>query len=768
MKSILITQCLQNDFVAPIGKFDPLPNALHIGYKEALRLIGEKPAEGPVSTLMSWAYKLEKEKIKIIHVRDWHDASDASQQEHLRQFGLHCLKNTAGAEFVFEKLRRQHADVEVVNASGLNDFVDTDLGKILSPFRDEKIKVGVAGVWTEAKITFLLYELKTRFPNFDLSVCSALTASSSTAMHFIALDQLKNILGIKIVESIGDFTNFLSGTMPELPVELNSRVSSAKFTFDKDLLSEADQRLLSYLFRDAKEVSFRVLDGGFSGNVVLKATATDLFGHRQVPTVIKIGQRNLISKERASFERIQEILGNNAPAIVDFAEDNERGAIKYRYAAMLDEKVSSFQKFYESNEPLEKVFTVLETVFEKQLGRLYKAARPEKLDLLNYYDFNPRYANSVRKKVEALTGAAANGETITVAGKSIFNICNFYETELGTKGEYNPHEHYMSYIHGDLNGANIMIDAQQNIWIIDFFHTHFGHVLRDLIKLENDLLFIFTKINSPGEFSEACRLIDVLVSHEDLGDLPENNGQAFSPDLQRTFDTVCKLRSFYPALIQTDKIPYQYFVAMLRYAVHTLSFDECNEWQKKLALYMASGCCVRVRNHLKNSKKLRVDFISSHEEKIRGDGLIGLTILPGRKDRGRDLNEDIETLRKEGVKNIVCLLSENEFEGYGVRELKKVYDDNGFDVHYLRILDQSVCTKSEMEEAVKWVFSRVEKNEKTLLHCVGGLGRSGMLAACFHKKFSGLDAEGALKLVRSCRGARAIENEIQENFVRQF
>ncbi|MBC7863852.1 MAG: isochorismatase family protein [Bacteroidia bacterium] len=769
MKSILITQCLQNDFVAPIGKFDPLPNSLHIGYKEALRLIGENSEHGPVNTLIKWAYNSANDTLKIIHIRDWHDANDPEQKEHLRQFGLHCLKNTGGAEFVFEKFRNTSSDSVTVNASGLNDFFNTELEKTLSVFKNEKIKVGITGVWTEAKISFLAYELKTRYPNFDISVCSALTASSSTSMHFIALDQLKNILGVKVFESIGDFTNFLSGTLPELPLEVHSRISSSKFIFDHDTLIESDKKLLSYLFREAKEASFKVLDGGFSGNVVMKASAIDLHGHKQVPTVIKIGKRSLISKERASFERIQEILGNSAPAIVDFAEDLERGAIKYRYAAMLDEKVTSFQKLYESGTELEKVFKTLDIVFEKQLGRLYKAARLEKLDLLKYYDFNPKYASSVRKKVEALTGKPAVENELDLHGKKIFNVCNFYEKEIDNLGEYIPQEHYMSYVHGDLNGANIMIDAQENVWMIDFFHTHYGHVLRDLVKLENDLLFIFMKINSEKEFLEATEMAELVLSLEDLGELPGNEKTKFgNPAIQRAFDTLKKLRSFYPPLIHIDKIPYQYYIAMLRYSMHSLSFNECNDWQKKLALYCGSICCKKASHHLKNSKKLRINYITSSEKKLAGSGLMGLTILPGRKDRGRNIEEDLATLKAEGIKNIVCLLSENEFADYGVAELKEQYTKNGFSTYYLKILDQSVCTKPEMENALNWVFENSGKEEKTLVHCVGGLGRSGMLAACFHKKYSGLNAEEAIGLVRSCRGQRAIESISQEEFVSKF
>src|SRR5438045_9385854 len=97
-RSLLITQCLQNDFVQPLNKYDPLPNALHVGYRESLRLVGEKPNEGPVNTLMEWAYLSPKEDLKIIHIRDWHDAADPKQQDHLRQFGMHCLKNTRGAD----------------------------------------------------------------------------------------------------------------------------------------------------------------------------------------------------------------------------------------------------------------------------------------------------------------------------------------------------------------------------------------------------------------------------------------------------------------------------------------------------------------------------------------------------------------------------------------------------------------------------------------------------------------------------------------------
>src|SRR5262249_33763921 len=41
--SLLFTQCLQNDFVKPVGRYDVVPNRLHVGFAEALRLMGEIP-----------------------------------------------------------------------------------------------------------------------------------------------------------------------------------------------------------------------------------------------------------------------------------------------------------------------------------------------------------------------------------------------------------------------------------------------------------------------------------------------------------------------------------------------------------------------------------------------------------------------------------------------------------------------------------------------------------------------------------------------------
>src|SRR5690606_22629316 len=85
--SLLITQCLQNDFVKPIGRFDAIPNQLHVGHAEALRLLGETPSEGPIERVMQWAYAQSDELVRVVHIRDWHDPDAPDQRSHLALFG---------------------------------------------------------------------------------------------------------------------------------------------------------------------------------------------------------------------------------------------------------------------------------------------------------------------------------------------------------------------------------------------------------------------------------------------------------------------------------------------------------------------------------------------------------------------------------------------------------------------------------------------------------------------------------------------------------
>lgn len=774
--ALLITQCLQNDFVKPIGKYDPLPNTLHIGYEEARRLLGERPAEGPVARVMQWACAQPDSVLRLIHIRDWHRPNDPNQASHLRQFGDHCIRGTEGARFAFEEPPGAAKQTVVVDSLTLNDFVGTTLEAHLAPFVGAKTRVGLMGVWTEAKVTFLAYDLRARYPELEIGVCSALTASSSRAHHFQALDQLERLLGVKIFPAVGEFVRFLGGEGGDVPLPIPQASGHPRITIEGGVkLQEADRSLLCYLFRDSREARFRCLDGGFSGNVVLGTQSTDLYGHPQVPYVVKIGPQAMIGKERASFERVESVLGNNAPQISDFADLRDRGAIKYRYAAMGGGFSTTFQKRYMAGLEREKVRRYLTSVFVDQLGRFYQAAQHEKCNLLEYYAFSPQWAGSVRRKVEEVVQENDPALLHFPGGRTCRHPALFYEENVGRLLKMSAGSAWFSYVHGDLNGANIIVDAQENVWLIDFFHTHRGHVLKDLLKLENDLLYIFTPVRDEADLECGLALTDALLDIEDLAGAVSSESLHSRPGdatpsrtlpapFSRAWDTIGILRSFYPDLIKSDRDPLQAWIAQMRYAVHTLGFDESSLLQKRWALYTAGRCSERIVEKIRHRGPLRVDWV---DQRFTAPGLLGLTILPGRRDWGRDFAADLAALRGHGVSHVLCLLARDEFARYGVDLLLDEYRRMGWNLHHLPIVDQRVCSVEEARAAAEWAGGALAGGGRVLIHCAGGLGRSGMLAACILRAL-GRTADEAIAEVRCARSVRAIETEEQEDVVRSF
>ena len=304
-KAVLITQSLQRDFIQPISAHEPLPNKLHVGRDEAIRLLGHDPLTGPVAQLMAWARAQSPEDLTILHVRDWHDPSDARQAEHLATFGAHCLRDSEGARLVLDIEQGLGPNEQLIDAIHLNDFEDTRLREVLAAVaHDEPLRVGVVGVWTEAKVSFMLYDLKTRAGIADLATSSALTASRSRLQHFNALEQLGRILGVNCFDSLAGLTGWLlpngkSASLPAATRGVGPRVTRGGA---RENLPGGDADILALLYRDSTEVALSPLSGGFSGANVFKAESVDVLGRAQAPSVLKLGPRQLIATERVAFD----------------------------------------------------------------------------------------------------------------------------------------------------------------------------------------------------------------------------------------------------------------------------------------------------------------------------------------------------------------------------------------------------------------------------------------------------------------------------------
>lgn len=151
-----------------------------------------------------------------------------------------------------------------------------------------------------------------------------------------------------------------------------------------------------------------------------------------------------------------------------------------------------------------------------------------------------------------------------------------------------------------------------------------------------------------------------------------------------------------------------------------------------------------------------------------------MTFAPGKKAPGvagqweRDLDADLERLVHEyDARALVSLLPQDEYEAYGVFDLRSAAA--GYDLELLRfpIPDGGVppSTRAVME-LVPEILARLRSKGTVVVHCRGGLGRTGLIAACCLTAV-GYQAEQAIAMVRAAR-ADTIENSRQEDFVAVF
>src|SRR4029077_8202142 len=139
-----------------------------------------------------------------------------------------------------------------------------------------------------------------------------------------------------------------------------------------------------------------------------------------------------------------------------------------------------------------------------------------------------------------------------------------------------------------------------------------------------------------------------------------------SPHLVRAGEILRVLRGTISEVCHDDRNPLQWYVAGLRYAVHTLGFSEPSRLQKQSALVAACSLADQIATTVKANLVLRIDWVESPQI---GPGRLGMTICPGRRDRDRNLEADLARLRADGVDRLLCLSTDAELDWAGVPEL---------------------------------------------------------------------------------------------------
>lgn len=166
---------------------------------------------------------------------------------------------------------------------------------------------------------------------------------------------------------------------------------------------------------------------------------------------------------------------------------------------------------------------------------------------------------------------------------------------------------------------------------------------------------------------------------------------------------------------------------------------------------------------------IRVDFLPDSSHGL--PGRVGLTFAPGKRDGvrwARDLATDLDRLRDHYRTDVlVSLMEDFEYEMLQIGNLVPDATARGIRVRRFPIVDGYPPHDGEMDaflELIREIEQAAEGGKVVVIHCRGGLGRAGTVAAAF-LVLRGHTPPEAIAAVRATRSLRAVETHAQEGWV---
>jgi hypothetical protein len=383
----------------------------------------------------------------------------------------------------------------------------------------------------------------------------------------------------------------------EAPLSLLSLVKMMKvyqdFNEDEQKMAAIElEELLRKLFPDGKQAKGYYLSPGRGGSGVVLMRPT-VHGIKGKLFVIKFGPRASIGTELEHYRNFALPFIDHKAYLVDISnkpiQTLNLAGLKFSIAGESSPgKLRDFNSFYrDSSTTTQAIVKVLDGVFVHTCKRWYEAKK-DWLDngpraLAHAYETQLNLDSPEKQeqlatalmqllKGEMLHGLTFHSHDYSEIVLTLDNIQTSLPNPLLFVREQRTHfprPRFSCITHGDLNGRNMFVAENLDVWLIDFYQTGWGPILRDFGEMETVIKFELLQSKNVAalyEFEQA------ILSPSSFHGQPLLENRFGISELNKAKDAIIHLRSLAQSVYESTDM-FEYYVGLLYYALKMITWD---------------------------------------------------------------------------------------------------------------------------------------------------------------------------------------------------
>ncbi len=333
---------------------------------------------------------------------------------------------------------------------------------------------------------------------------------------------------------------------------LNKRFYKGKGTTnEQNILLDSFLSIIGRLFYGDNEIEELVIEPfkeGFSKTILLNAvTKSSLLRNRPgKPVIIKFGNKDEIQKESVHFEKYVQwyLTQNQTIQKLSFKSFNNYAALLFTFAGDSPQNIFTFTDYIKENPEITNKYSGVncDAVTQQCINNMFNPDiqkrewyHPDVIEKTDAHFIGDYYFSNVLRTSRFELNKEFFEKQILTSERCLIKLEENNKTILFTdivvRG-LNPLyfcqntpfalEYSTCIVHGDLNGSNIIVGKDGNMYLIDYAHTGRGHVFQDFIDLELSVRdAILWKNNCQFSFQELYDFersildsFDEIASHE--------------------------------------------------------------------------------------------------------------------------------------------------------------------------------------------------------------------------------------------------------------